>query len=307
MVGVKRPLLRRQVEVRLENRPRSRGHTPGATKLLSSPHPPNHTHTHTPSGPLWQMSLFKLTEVRPDSLPLLQHPEKPLSSSQRPPAPSSMLIMANFCLVSSFSRTQPPLLRPCLTLPPPCLYTPIHTEPLHAPRPPTPTPLLTPLFFHPVGFTHSLRPLVWTPALHFPLDANICIYMLRQGVWVLGQPFHTSNMKHHPWLFTSCVSEDFVVWFETELPLTSGVELHIIKDPTLTKTWFACLCLFVLSTAWTQLTLCSSLTTFKHIIGVYLSVKSKIWCSHIHTDLVLWNENEEVSVTETDAKQRRVC
>lgn len=91
------------------------------------------------------MSLFKLTEVRPDSLPLLQHPEKPLSSSQHPPAPSSMLIMANFCLVSSFSRTQPPLLRPCLTLPPPCLYTPIHTKPLHAP--PHPHTTLNPTFF----------------------------------------------------------------------------------------------------------------------------------------------------------------
>lgn len=125
------------------------------------------------------MSLFKLTEVRLDSLPLLHHPEKPLSFSQHPPAPSSTLIMANFCLVSAFSQTQPPLLLPCLTLPPPCLYTPIHARPLHGPPP----PLLTPLFsFSQIHtFIQSLHK---DPALYFNLSADIYIYMLRHGVWI---------------------------------------------------------------------------------------------------------------------------
>lgn len=65
-----------------------------------------------------------------------------------------MLIMANFCLVSSFFLSRPPLLLPCLTLPPPWLYTPIHAT-LYGPPP----PLLTPLFFlHSVQFTNRFKP-----------------------------------------------------------------------------------------------------------------------------------------------------
>ena len=110
-----------------------------------------HICRHTLRGPLWQMSLFKLTEVHPDTLPLLHHPEKSLSSSQHPLAPSSMLIMENFCLVSSFSLPRPPLLLPCLTPPPPCLCTPIHTKPLRGPPP----HVLTPLFIHTNSHIHS--------------------------------------------------------------------------------------------------------------------------------------------------------
>lgn len=40
---------------------------------------------------------------------------------------------------------------------------------------------------------------------------------------------------------------------------------------------------------------------------LYLSLKSRFWGSPVHTDFVLWNENEEDSVTETDAKERDVC
>lgn len=125
------------------------------------------------------MSLFKLTEVRPDYLPLLCHPEKPLSPSQHPPVPSSMLIMANFCLVSSFFLSRPPLLLPCLTLPPPWLYTPIHAT-LYGPAP----PLLTLLFFSFSALHKPIQAPLYGTLPHSSISVQTYIYILKHGVWI---------------------------------------------------------------------------------------------------------------------------
>lgn len=141
-----------------------------------------HIQTHT-SGPLWQMSLFKLTEVRPDSLPLLHHPEKALSSAHHPPAPSSMLIMGNFCLVSSFSQNRTPLLLPRLTLPPS-----LSIHPYSCQTSSRPSSTLLNLPFHSHKFTHSFTPPAWSCSIRPPQyrHINITCWDTMSGLQAVG-------------------------------------------------------------------------------------------------------------------------
>lgn len=124
------------------------------------------------------MSLFKLTEVRPNSLPLLHHPEKGLSSTHHPLAPSSTLIMRNFCLVSSFSNpssSAPPLSHPTpsLSIDPYSYKTSSWCS----------SPALNPPF-HSCTFTHSFIPPVWA-LIYTSISVQTYKYcMLRQGVWI---------------------------------------------------------------------------------------------------------------------------
>ena len=127
-----------------------------------------HTHVcrHTA---VWQMSLFKLTEVRPDSLPLLHHPEKTPFFHAPPACPFLHAhygkLLSCFRLLSNPTSPTPPLSHPTPSLS-------IHPYSCQTSSWPSSTTLNPPPFFIQTD-SHTHSPTVYAPG-------SICLSQCRR-------------------------------------------------------------------------------------------------------------------------------